>query len=67
MFAMFLYLTLYIQNILGYSALESGVRFMPVTLLSFVGRAGLGQARRAARRALVHRAAAWRWSARACC
>jgi hypothetical protein len=36
MFAMFLYLTLYIQNILGYSALESGVRFMPVTLLSFL-------------------------------
>jgi len=33
---MFLYLTLYIQNILGYSALESGLRFMPVTLLSFV-------------------------------
>jgi EmrB/QacA subfamily drug resistance transporter len=36
MFAMFLYLTLYIQNILAYSALESGIRFMPVTLLSFV-------------------------------
>jgi EmrB/QacA subfamily drug resistance transporter len=36
MFAMFLYLTLYIQNILGYSALESGLRFMPVTLLSFL-------------------------------
>jgi len=36
MFAMFLYLTLYIQNILGYSALESGIRFMPVTLLSFI-------------------------------
>ncbi|HET8949231.1 MAG TPA: MFS transporter [Solirubrobacteraceae bacterium] len=35
MFAMFLYLTLYIQNILGYSALQSGIRFMPVTLLSF--------------------------------
>jgi EmrB/QacA subfamily drug resistance transporter len=36
MFAMFLYLTLYIQNILGYSALQAGLRFMPVTLLSFL-------------------------------
>src|SRR4051794_28223746 len=36
MFAMFLYLTLYMQNILGYSALQSGLRFMPVTLLSFL-------------------------------
>jgi EmrB/QacA subfamily drug resistance transporter len=36
MFSMFLYLTLYIQNILGYSPLESGLRFLPVTLLSFL-------------------------------
>ena len=36
MFAMFLYLTLYIQNILGYSALESGQSFKPVTVVSFV-------------------------------
>jgi EmrB/QacA subfamily drug resistance transporter len=35
MFSMFLYLTLYVQNILGYSPLESGLRFLPVTLLSF--------------------------------
>ena len=35
MFSMFLYFTLYIQNILGYSPLESGLRFLPVTLLSF--------------------------------
>jgi predicted MFS family arabinose efflux permease len=35
MFAMFLYLTLYVQNILGYSALEAGLRFMPITLVSF--------------------------------
>jgi EmrB/QacA subfamily drug resistance transporter len=36
MFAMFLYLTLYIQNILGYSPLQAGLRFLPLTLLSFV-------------------------------
>src|SRR3954454_24870659 len=35
MFSMFLYLTLYIQNVLGYSPLEAGVRFLPTTLLSF--------------------------------
>jgi EmrB/QacA subfamily drug resistance transporter len=36
MFSMFLYLTLYIQNILGYTPLQSGLRFLPVTLLSFI-------------------------------
>jgi EmrB/QacA subfamily drug resistance transporter len=36
MFAMFLYLTLYIQDVLGYSPLEAGVRFLPLTVLSFV-------------------------------
>jgi EmrB/QacA subfamily drug resistance transporter len=35
MFAMFLYVTLYIQDVLGYSPLEAGVRFLPITLLSF--------------------------------
>jgi EmrB/QacA subfamily drug resistance transporter len=35
MFAMFLYLTLYIQDVLGYSPLQAGLRFLPVTLLSF--------------------------------
>ena len=36
MFAMFLYLTLYMQDVLRYSPLETGLRFLPLTLLSFV-------------------------------
>jgi EmrB/QacA subfamily drug resistance transporter len=35
-FAMFLYLTLYIQDVLGFSPVQAGVRFLPVTLLSFI-------------------------------
>jgi EmrB/QacA subfamily drug resistance transporter len=34
-FSMFLYLTLYIQDVLHYSALQAGLRFLPTTLLSF--------------------------------
>jgi EmrB/QacA subfamily drug resistance transporter len=36
MFSLFLYLTLYIQNVLGFSPLEAGLRFLPITLLSFI-------------------------------
>jgi EmrB/QacA subfamily drug resistance transporter len=35
MFSMFLYITLYVQDVLGYSPLAAGVRFLPITLLSF--------------------------------
>ncbi len=35
MFAMFLYLTLYIQDVLGYDALQAGLRFLPNTLVMF--------------------------------
>jgi EmrB/QacA subfamily drug resistance transporter len=33
MFAMFFFLTLYMQNILGYSPLQTGVRFLPATVV----------------------------------
>jgi len=36
MFAMFLYLTLYIQNGLGFSPLQAGLRFLSITVLSFI-------------------------------
>jgi EmrB/QacA subfamily drug resistance transporter len=36
MFAMFFFLALYMQNILGYSPLETGVRFLPSTLVIIV-------------------------------
>jgi EmrB/QacA subfamily drug resistance transporter len=36
LFSLFLYLTLYIQNGLGYTPLEAGLRFLPLSLISFV-------------------------------
>jgi EmrB/QacA subfamily drug resistance transporter len=35
MFSMFLYLTIYIQDVLNFTPLQAGVRFLPITLLSF--------------------------------
>jgi EmrB/QacA subfamily drug resistance transporter len=36
MFALFLYLTLYLQNYLGYSPLEAGIRYLPITIAAFL-------------------------------
>jgi len=36
MFAMFLYLTLYLQNVLRISPLGTGLRFLPLSMISFV-------------------------------
>jgi EmrB/QacA subfamily drug resistance transporter len=35
MFSMFLYIVLYIQNVLGYTPFEAGLRFLPLSLVSF--------------------------------
>ncbi|TMM13443.1 MAG: MFS transporter [Actinobacteria bacterium] len=35
MFAQFLYLTLYLQNVLGYSPIQAGLRFLPLSMISF--------------------------------
>jgi EmrB/QacA subfamily drug resistance transporter len=51
MFALFLYLTLYLQSFLGYSPIEAGLRYLPITIASFVvaPMAGLALARIQAR------------------
>jgi EmrB/QacA subfamily drug resistance transporter len=43
MFAMFFFLALYMQNILDYSPLEAGVRFLPSTLVVMVAGPVAGQ------------------------
>lgn len=36
MFALFLYLTLYLQSFLGHSPVEAGLRYLPITIASFI-------------------------------
>jgi EmrB/QacA subfamily drug resistance transporter len=36
MFALFLYITIYMQGVLDYSPLEAGLRFLPLTVLGFI-------------------------------
>jgi EmrB/QacA subfamily drug resistance transporter len=43
MFSMFLYLTLYIQNGLGYTPFQTGLRFLPLTVVSFFVAAAAGR------------------------
>jgi EmrB/QacA subfamily drug resistance transporter len=43
MFAMFLYLTLYLQNILGLSPLKTGLVFLPLSVVSFFAAPASGR------------------------
>ena len=43
MFAMFLYVVLYVQTLLGYSPLQTGLRFLPFTVVSFFAAAITGR------------------------
>ena len=43
MFAMFLYLTLYLQNVLRLSPLQTGVRFLPLSVVSFFAAPAAGR------------------------
>jgi EmrB/QacA subfamily drug resistance transporter len=43
MFAMLLYLTLYIQTSMGYSPLQTGLRFLPFTIVAFFASAITGR------------------------
>jgi EmrB/QacA subfamily drug resistance transporter len=43
MFSMFLYITIYMQDVLGFTPLEAGVRFLPITLVSFFVAPAAGQ------------------------
>ncbi len=42
-FAMFLYFTIYLQDLLGFAPLATGLRFLPISLLSFVVSAAAGK------------------------
>jgi EmrB/QacA subfamily drug resistance transporter len=42
MFAMFLYIVLYIQTLLGLSPLQTGLRFLPFTIISFFAAVASG-------------------------
>ena len=51
LFAMFFFASLYLQSVLGYSALTTGLAFLPVTAGIMIGATARAAADRAGRRA----------------
>jgi predicted MFS family arabinose efflux permease len=43
LFAIFLYLVLYLQTLLGYTPFQTGIRFLPFTIVSFFGAMAAGK------------------------
>ena len=67
MFALFPYLSIYLQDVLGYSPLGAGLRFLPLTVFVFVVPLVDAQARAGRVAAARCWPAAWRSSPRLCC
>ena len=65
-FAMFLYLTLYIQDVLGYGPLQAGLRFLPIDAAVVRRRADRRPAERARARPPAARLGPAARSASAC-
>ena len=53
MFGVFFFISLYMQNVLGYSAVRAGVAFLPMTVLIILVAPLAGQVVRSARLALA--------------
>ena len=66
MMGIFFFIALYMQDILGYSPLEAGLRFLPTTLMIAVSRADRGPAGRPLRAALADERRARRRSPSRC-
>ena len=67
MFAMFLYLTIYMQGVLGFSPLEAGLRFLPLTFLSFIAAPIAGTLSNRIPIRVLLGLGPGRWSGSACC
>ena len=67
MFAIFLYLTLFMQGFLGLTALDAGLRYLPISVISFFAAPAAPAHCWPRRRRATCWASGWRWRGWACC